>query len=132
MRFGVKIQDREVIASGVLVLAAADRDMTFDLEGMEYLVRLIPYPAPVPFRIEFVRRDIKHMMIEVHGQLPEFTAAWKLTGIGQANDRRIDLDLMVFSQSGEPDTSRQVSFTFTAAAGVELPLGSQTVLTPRP
>ncbi len=116
MQFGVKVHDREVIASGVLVLGATDRDMTFNLDGMEFLVRLFPSAIPIPFKVEFVRYDLKQLMIEVHGAFPEFTAAWKLTGVGQAGDRRIDLDLMIFSQSGEPDTIRQVSFTFTATA----------------
>ena len=114
MQFGVKVHDREVIASGVLVLGATDRDMTFNLDGMEFLVRLFPSPTPIPFKVEFVRYDLKQLMIEVHGAFPEFTAAWKLTGVGQAGERRIDLDLMIFSQSSQPDTIRQVSFTFTA------------------
>ncbi len=114
MQFGVKIHDREVIASGVLVLGASDRDMPFNLDGMEFLVRLFPSASPIPFRVEFVRYDLKQLMIEVHGAFPEFTAAWKLTGVGQAGERRIDLDLMIFSQSSEPNTIRQVSFTFTA------------------
>jgi hypothetical protein len=114
MQFGVKIHDREVIASGVLVLGATDRDMIFNLDGMEFLVRLFPSPTPIPFKVEFVRFDLKQLMIEVHGAFPEFTAAWKLTGVGQAGDRRIDLDLMIFSQGSQPDSIRQVSFTYSA------------------
>ncbi len=123
MQFGVKVHDREVIASGVLVLGATDRDMTFNLDGMEFLVRLFPSPTPIPFKVEFVRYDLKQLMIEVHGAFPEFTAAWKLTGVGQAGERRIDLDLMIFSQSSQPDTIRQVSFTFTAT-GPAAPAGA--------
>ena len=123
MQFGVKIHDREVIASGVLVLGATDRDMTFNLDGMEFLVRLFPSPTPIPFKVEFVRYDLKQMMIEVHGAFPEFTAAWKLTGVGQAGERRIDLDLMIFSQGSQTDSIRQVSFTFTAT-GPAGPVGA--------
>ncbi len=119
MQFGVKVHDREVIASGVLVLGASDRDMTFNLDGMQFLVRLFPSASPTPFKVEFVRYDLKQLMIEIHGAFPEFTAAWKLTGVGQAGDRRIDLDIMIFSQSGEPDSIRQVSFTFTATPSAE-------------
>ena len=114
MQFGVKVHDREVIASGVIVLGGPDRDMTFNLDGMEFLVRLFPSATPIPFRVEFVRYDLKQLMIEIHGAFPEFTAAWRLNGVGQAGERRIDLDIMVFSQSSEPDCIRQVSFTFTA------------------
>ena len=117
MQFSVRVHDREVVASGVLVLGASDRDMLFNLDGMEFLVRLFPSAEPVPFKVEFVRHDLKRLTIEVHGAFPEFTASWKLTGIGQAGDRRVDLDLMVFSQSSQPDCVRQVSFTFTALPG---------------
>ena len=117
MQFGVRIQDREVVASGVLVLGPPDRDMLFNLDGMEFLVRLCPSATPIPFRVEFVRHSLKQLMIEVHGAFPELTAAWKLTGIGEAGDRRIDLDLMVYSQNKAPDCNRQVGFTFTATGG---------------
>ncbi len=117
MQFGVKVQDREVVASGVLVIGPTDRDMLFNLDGMEFLVRLCPSPTPIAFRVEFVRHNQKQLMIEVHGAFPELTAAWKLTGIGEAGDRRIDLDLMVYSQAAQPDCNRQVGFTFTATPG---------------
>ena len=117
MQFGVRIQDREVVASGVLVLGPTDRDMLFTLDGMEFLVRLCPSATPIPFRVEFVHFNVKRLMIEVHGVFPELTAAWKLTGVGEAGDRRIDLDLMVYSQSSQPDCNRQVGFTFTATGG---------------
>ena len=117
MQFGVKVHDREVIASGVLVIGPTDRDMLFNLDGMEFLVRLCPSATPIPFRVEFARHNQKQLMIEVHGALPELTAAWKLTGVGEAGDRRIDLDLMVYSQASQPDCNRQVGFTFTATPG---------------
>ena len=128
MQFGVKVHDREVVASGVLVLGAPDRDMTFNLDGMEYLVRLFPSATPIPFKVEFVRYDLKQLMIEIHGAFPEFTATWKLTGIGQAGERRIDLDIMIFSQSNEPDCIRQVSFTFSATG----PAGPANPASPAP
>ena len=115
MQFAVKVHDREVVASGVLVLGATDRDMTFNLDGMQFLVRLFPSATPMPFRVEFVRFGDKQMMIEIHGAFPEFTAAWTLTGIGQSGEHRIDLDIMVFSQGVLPDSVRQVSFTFTGS-----------------
>ncbi len=117
MQFAVTVHDREVIASGVLVIGPTDRDLNFDLDGMKFLVRLFPSATVIPFRVEFVRYDLKQLQIEVHGQFPQFTAAWKLTGVGQAGDRRIDLDLMVYSLTDQPDCNRQVSFTFTALPG---------------
>ena len=128
MQFGVKVHDREVIASGVLVLGAPDRDMTFNLDGMQFLIRLFPSATPIPFRVEFVHYDPKQLTIELHGAFPEFTAAWRLNGIGQAGEHRIDLDIMIFSQSSQPDSIRQVSFTFTATGVAE----SATPSAPRP
>jgi hypothetical protein len=36
-------------------------------------------------------------------------------------DGRIDLDLMIFSQSDQPDCVRQATFTFTITPGVGRP-----------
>lgn len=113
MQFAVKVGQREVIASGVLVLGAGERDASFNLDGMEFLVRLEPRDGALA--VEFIRRDIKHLMIRISGYFPEFSAAWKLGAIAEAGERKIDLDLMVYSQSAEPDAVRQMSFSFTAA-----------------
>ena len=115
MQFSVKVEAREVLAAGVLVLGAEDRDMSFVLDGMEFTVSLIP--APTPLAVGFVRKSLKHMVVELRGEFPEFTAAWKLAALAQAGDRQIDLDLMVYSQSSNPQSVRQVSFTFTAHPG---------------
>jgi hypothetical protein len=113
MRFAVKVHDREVIASGVLVLGPQDKDMSFDLDGMVFLVRLIVNSNPLTVR--FVPSGSKLMRVELEGRFPELGAAWKIAGIGQAGDRMIDLDLMVYSLSETRDVNRQVGFTFTAS-----------------
>ena len=113
MQFAVKVEQREVIASGVLVLGAGDRDATFNLDGMEFLVRLEPREGALA--VEFIRRDIKHLMIKISGHFPEFSAAWKLGAIAEAGERKIDLDRLIYSQSAEPDAVRQMSFSFTAS-----------------
>jgi hypothetical protein len=115
MRFGAKVHDREVIASGVLVLGPEDKDMSFDLDGMVFLVRLIPTGAPL--QVRFVPGGAKLMRVELEGKFPELGAAWKIGGLGQAGDRRIDLDIMVYSLSEIRDVNRQVGFTFTATPG---------------
>jgi hypothetical protein len=115
MRFAVKVHDREVVASGVLVLGPEDKDMSFDLDGMVFLVRLVPTQAPL--QVRFVSGGVKLMRVELEGKFPELGAAWKITGLGQAGDRRIDLDIMVYSLSEMRDVNRQVGFTFTATPG---------------
>jgi hypothetical protein len=112
MQFAVKIHDREVIASGVLVLGPTDKDMSFDLDGMMFLVRLIPTEAPL--QVRFVTGGPKLMRVEIEGKFPELGAAWKIAGLAQAGDRFIDLDIMVYSLSELRDVNRQVGFTFTA------------------
>ena len=115
MHFAAKVHDREVIASGVLVLGPDDRDMSFDLDGMVFLVRLVPNDAPL--QVRFIPEHAKLMRLSFEGKFPELGAAWKITGLAQAGDRRIDMDLMVYSLSELVSVNRQVGFTFTAHPG---------------
>ena len=112
MQFAVAIEDREVVAAGSLVLGAADRNVTFDLDGMKFELRLVP--GSTALEVQFIRDDVKRLIIEFKGLFPELTAAWKLSAIAETADRQIDLDVMIYSQSGEPDCVRQLAFSFTA------------------
>jgi hypothetical protein len=126
MRFAVKVHDREVIASGVIVLGPHDKDLSFDLDGMVFLIRLIPNEEPLTVR--FVTGGPKLMRVEFAGKFPELGAAWKVEGLGRAGDHMIDLDLMVYSLSDMRDVNRQVGFTFTAVP----PKGGQIAGVPGP
>jgi hypothetical protein len=121
MALTVEIPGRMIVGSGVIVLDATDRQMRFDLDGMVYLVRLYPNGAPEPLTVAFKRQTLKHVDIDIRGQYPLFSVTWKLTGIGYVGDGRIDLDLMIFSQSDQPDCVRQATFTFTLTPGVGRP-----------
>ncbi|MGC1304900.1 MAG: hypothetical protein WA840_21225 [Caulobacteraceae bacterium] len=112
MQFGVKIHDREVLASGTLVLGPDDKDMHFDLDGMVFLIRMIPTEAAL--QVRFVTGGPKLLRVELEGKFPELGAAWKIASIAQAGDRYVDLDLMIYSLSALRDVNRQVGFTFTA------------------
>ena len=112
MQFAVKISDREVLAAGVLVLGSDDHEVSFMLDGMEFVISLIPTSEPLT--VNFIRKAVKHMRVELSGQFPMFSASWKLSALAQAGERQIDLDLMVYSLSDRPDATRQVSFSFTA------------------
>jgi hypothetical protein len=121
MALTVEIPGRMIVGSGVVVLDAGDRQMTFNLDGMVYRVQLFPSATPEPLTVQFRRQHLKHVDIDISGQLPLFSASWKMGGIGYINDDRIDLDLMIFSQSDQPDCVRQVTFTFTVTRGVGAP-----------
>lgn len=112
MRFSVLVEDREVIASGALVFGPNDKRATFDLDGLIFVLQLNPGPGPLQLR--FVSGGPKDLSIVIDGALPELGAAWTARGIGQAGDRRIDLDLMIYSLSTIADVNRQIGFTFTA------------------
>jgi hypothetical protein len=112
MQFSVHVGQREVLASGIVLLGSEDRDVAFNLDGMHFTVRLVPEgPAAT---VEFVRQDLKHMRIELHGPLPALSQTWRMTGVANAGDRQIDLDVMVYSQVEAADSVRQISFCFTA------------------
>ena len=114
MPFEVKVGDRQVLASGQLVLTPADREVTFTLEGMSYVMTFTPTTEPGPFQVSFNRRDQTHLHVDTRGLFPAGTIAWTYAGILQASDADIDLDLMVHSDSTAADSVRRIGFTFSA------------------
>lgn len=128
MQFEVKIGDRKVMASGHLVLGPADREVTFTLEGMSYIMTFTPTSDPGPFQVSFDRRDQTHLHVDTRGHFPAGTVAWTYSGILQFTDADIDLDLMIHSESGQADSVRRIGFTFSArekaAAGMIDPTSS--------
>jgi hypothetical protein len=114
MQFEVKIGERRVLASGHLVLGPADREVTFTLEGMNYIMTFTPTSDPGPFQVRFDRRDPTHLHVDTRGHFPAGTVAWTYAGILQFTDADIDLDLMIYSESAQADSVRRIGFTFTA------------------
>lgn len=112
MQFAVHVGPREVLAAGIVLLGAEDREVSFNLDGMVFVLQLVPEPTPMA--VEFTREHMKLMRIYLRGHLPLLSTTWKLNGIAQANGRMIDLDVMVYSQMETADCARQVSFCFTA------------------
>jgi hypothetical protein len=114
MQFEVKIGDRLVLASGNLVLGPADREVTFSLEGMTYVMTFVPTSEPGPFQVKFDRRDQALLHVETKGLFPAGAVAWTYAGILQFTDSDIDLDLMIHSESARIDSVRRIGFTFSA------------------
>ena len=114
MQFDVKIGDRKVLASGNLVLGPGDREVTFTLEGMSYVMTFAPTLDPGPFQVKFDRRDATHLHVETRGHFPAGAVAWTYGAILQFTDADIDLDLVIHSESAEVDSVRRMGFTFTA------------------
>ena len=135
MQFDVRIGERRVLASGNLLLGPTEREVTFTLEGMSYVMTFVPTSDPGPFQVRFDRRDQTHLHVETRGHFPAAAITWTYAGLLQFTDADIDLDLMIHSETADADSVRRLGFTFTArdrpTAQALDPTSSAAALAPR-
>jgi hypothetical protein len=114
----VRIGSRRVAASGQLVLGREEREITFELDGVDCVLVLQPVLAGGPFQVRFDRTDATHLRILTQGRFPQGAVTWTFQGLLQVAEGELDLELMVVSETAELNSFRQVAYTvLTRPAG---------------
>jgi hypothetical protein len=111
MQVQVRVGSRRVAASGQLVLAREEREITFEMSGVDCVLVLQPVAEGGPFQVSFERPDPGHLKVVARGRFPKGAITWTFRGLLQLAEGEIDLELMVTSETAELNSFRQLAYT---------------------
>lgn len=110
MRVLEKIGQRDVLASGTVVLGGGEAEVTVQIEDLRYIFNFMPFDAPPTATA--ANDDPKSLRFSVMGSM-DTPSSWFYPEVGRINGRALSLGFSVLVFRANPDKAPDFEFTYT-------------------